>query len=79
MEQSTTQAHDGLLQIATLAADMWAIDNADRPMTNARRTRMIVETAVMHLIEQGLLVVPDDIAERLDRPISMTREGAPGE
>lgn len=70
MDTNTTNA---LLQIAALAADGWAIDNIDTPMTQAERTRGLVDTAVMHLIEQGLLVPAADLAVRLAGPVSVRR------
>lgn len=41
-------------------------DGSPQSETQAERTRRIVETAIMYAIENGLLTVPADIAERLD-------------
>jgi hypothetical protein len=39
-------------------------------------TRRIVTAAVLHLVEQGLLTVPDDLPARLARPIPADRRTA---
>jgi hypothetical protein len=72
-EQPTKGVDERLLQVACLAADMWWMEHAHSGMTNAEITRGVVTNAVMHLIEQGLLVVPEDLTQRLDKPISIRR------
>jgi hypothetical protein len=76
MSESTNTVDERLLQVACFAADMWWMDHAASSMTNAQITRGVVTEAVMHLIEQGLLVVPDDVSERLDQPIRIRREAS---
>jgi hypothetical protein len=74
-----------LMRVAMSAADNEALDPAPasrvpgpggKPQreTPAEFTRRIVGAGVMHLIEQGLLVVPDDIGARLEEPIPMRRQ-----
>lgn len=74
-----------LLQTAMFAADSEALDPAPpsrvpgpdgRPQreTPAEFTRRIVGAGVMHLIEQGLLIVPEDIGDRLEKPVPMRRQ-----
>jgi hypothetical protein len=41
--------------------------------TSRARVSLIVTEAVMHLLEQGLLVIPDDIEQRLEGPVRMGR------
>jgi hypothetical protein len=66
-----------LIRIAADAADSEALLTA-RPAgeTPAAHTRRLVGAAVLHLIEQGLLVIPDDLARRLARPIPADRVSA---
>ena len=82
--QADPEIAAAIVKTAVLAADMEALspppvsrvrnpDGSAQGETGAERTRRIVETAVMHLIEQGLLAVPGDIAERLERPIPIAR------
>lgn len=73
MEQRTTEVDERLVKVASMAADLWALDHHPWRGTQAAYTHGIVTTAVMHLIEQGLLIVPDDLPERLDEPIQMKR------
>jgi len=74
----------GLVRIAVFAADFEAMK--PRPAskvpdpnglvqgeTAAEFTRRIIEAGVMHLIEQGLLVIPGDITARLNGPILLQR------
>ena len=77
MEQPTTEVDERLMGVATMAAHLWALDHQPWRGTQADYTRGLVTTAVMHLIEQGLLTVPDDLPERLDQPIEMKRTSAP--
>jgi hypothetical protein len=76
------------LRVAMFAADSEALDAAPpssihgpdgRPQreTPAEFTRRIVGAGVMHLVEQGLLVVPGDIAERLEGRIPLRRQKSP--
>lgn len=71
MSESTNLVDGRILRHATLAADMWALSRGDQSRTAAEYTRGLVTTAVTHLVEQGLLVVPDDIEQRLDEPLPM--------
>lgn len=41
-------------------------DGSEQPETAAERTRRITETVIMYAVENGLLLVPADIAERLE-------------
>lgn len=63
-----------VLRLAALAADGWALNHASEPMSAADRTRGVVRTAITHLIEQGLLIVPDDLDARLNEPVPMWRQ-----
>ena len=77
-----------LVLIAARAADEEAIregppsnsfrnpDGHLTPEIPAERTRRLVECGVMHLIEQGLLAVPDDIGQRFAAVMPAAREGA---
>ena len=78
------QAAAALLRFARFAADDEAMkpgprsrirnpDGSAQGETGHERTGRIVEAAVMHLIEQGLLIVPDDLESRLERPIPIAR------
>ena len=73
MTESTNAVDDRILRHASLAADMWALSHGDQSRTAAEYTRGLVTTAVTHLVEQSLLVVPDDIEQRLDEPLPMWR------
>ena len=75
---------EAVVSVAVFAADCEALnpaplssvpnpDGSRQRETNAEFTRRIVRTGILHLIEQGLLVFPDDIAERLEQPIPMAR------
>ena len=68
-----SELDERLVKVASMAADMWALDHHPWQGTQAAYTRGLVTTAVMHLIEQGLLIVPDDLPERLDEPMPMRR------
>lgn len=46
-------------------------DGSPQFETPAERTRRIIATAVTHLVDVGLLTVPDDIGERLEQPIPL--------
>ena len=73
MSDNTPPLDDRILRHASLAADMWALTHGDQSKTAAEYTRGLVTTAVNHLVEQGLLIVPDDIDRRLDEPLPMWR------
>jgi hypothetical protein len=75
MSESTNPVDDRILRHATLAADMWAMTHGDRSKTAAEYTRGLVTTAVTHLVQQGLLIVPGDIEQRLDKPLPMWTDG----
>jgi hypothetical protein len=73
-----------IVRAGVLAADMEALkpgpastvrnpDGSSQRETPAEYVRRIVGTAVMHLIEQGLLVIPDDAADRLEAGIPIAR------
>ncbi|SRR6266851_1966985 len=75
-----------LVEIGVRAADMEVLgnpypvssvrhpDGGPQAETQAERTRRIVSTAVMHLIELGLLVIPDDIGGKLEKGIPVSRK-----
>lgn len=48
-------------------------DGSPQGETAAEHTRRITETAVLYLLEMGLVVIPEDIEERLDRLLPMQR------
>lgn len=88
MPSESTQPDEGLLEdvlrAAFFAADFEAMeprpvssvrnpDGSPQQETNAEFTRRVVRTAVLHLLEQGLLVVADDAAGRLENGILMKR------
>lgn len=50
-------------------------DGSLQPETVAEHDNRIVRTAVMHLLEQGLVVFPPDITEMLDDWIPAERVG----
>ena len=71
---------EDILRSAVRAADMEAFkaapassvrnpDGSAQRETQAEFTRRIVRAAVTHLLDQGLLTVSDDAAERLDAGI----------
>jgi hypothetical protein len=77
---------ESVLQVASFAADMEMLrptpvskvrnpDGSLQGETSAERTSRIVRTAVLHLLEQGLVVFSADIDQRLDRGIPMERQG----
>ncbi len=78
--EELTQQHEenlkNILRVAVLASDLWSMDNEPWYGTRAEYTRGLVHTAIRHAVEQGLLVLPEDIGERLDQPISMQRQPA---
>jgi hypothetical protein len=85
---TATDVTDNILRFAVFAADSEAMkapplssvrnpDGSAQYETPAERTGRLVRAAVLHLIEQGLLVIPDDIDERLDRWIPVSRRSAP--
>jgi hypothetical protein len=82
---SATDVTDSILRFAVFAAESEAmkppplsavpdLDGSPQYETPAERTQRLVHAAVLHLIEQGLLVIPDDIDERLDRWIPLSRQ-----
>lgn len=78
-----TQALDAIIHFGAMAADhellnkpvpVSSVRNPDgtaQHETAAERTRRIIATAVTHLVDAGLLTVPDDIGERLEQPIPL--------
>lgn len=50
-------------------------DGSRQAETQSERETRLVRTAVMHLLEQGLVVLPPDIAEMLDDWIPLERAG----
>lgn len=68
------QTRKQIVRVGVFAADQWALDHLADGGPMADFTRGLVETAVLHLIEQGLLLVPDDIQRRLREPIPVRRE-----
>jgi hypothetical protein len=60
-----------IVQYGVLHADMWAMDNQSWPGTRAEYTRVLIGTAIRHLLEVGLLAVPGDIEDRLTHPVAM--------
>jgi hypothetical protein len=74
------------VRVATMAASMESMrpapvsrvrnpDGSAQGETMAEHDDRIVRTAVMHLLEQGLVVFPDDIAGMLDGWIPAERVG----
>lgn len=49
-----------------------------QPETGAERSHRTVETAIMYAIENGLLVVPEDVAERFEGYLPVQRAPAGG-
>ena len=45
-------------------------------VTPADYTRRLVTAAVLHLVEQGLLVIPTDLERRIAEPIPADRQAA---
>lgn len=77
-----------ILWAAIMAADLEALkpgppshirnpDGSQQGETAAEFTKRIVTTGVMHVVEIGLLTVPDDIATRLDDFLPVGREDEP--
>jgi hypothetical protein len=77
---------DDVIRAAGMAASLEALgpapvssvrnpDGSQQPETRAEHDTRIVRTAVMHLLEQGLVVFPPDIAELLDGWIPAERAG----
>jgi len=71
-----------IIRYAALAADMEALkptpassvrnpDGSAQYETGAERTRRIVGRAVTHLLEVGLLVIPDDAREKMEQGIPL--------
>lgn len=50
-------------------------DGSQQRETQQEFVTRVVTAGVLHLIEVGLLTVPDDIAERLDDYLPMSRDG----
>jgi hypothetical protein len=48
-------------------------DGSSQSETRAERDRRIVGTAVLYLLEMGLLVIPDDADQRLDDYLPVQR------
>lgn len=57
-----------IVRFAVFHADMWAIDNARWEGSRAEFTRRMIDTTIRHLGELGLITLPPDIDELLDRP-----------
>jgi hypothetical protein len=81
---TATDVTDDILRFAVFAADDEAMkppplsripnpDGSRQQETPAEHTARLVRAGVLHLIEQGLLVIPEDIGERLDRWIPVSR------
>lgn len=81
---TSEETAEAVASIAVLAADIEAMnpapvssvpdpDGSRQRETHAEFTRRIVRAAILHLIEQGLVVCPDDIERRLEQPIPMAR------
>jgi hypothetical protein len=75
-----------VIRVAGFAADTEAMkttpasrvrnpDGSQQGETMAEHTSRIVRAAVMHLLEQGLVVFPPDIEEKLDDWIPVGRVG----
>jgi hypothetical protein len=75
-----------VIRVADFAADTEAMkttpassvrnpDGSQQRETAAEHTSRIVRAAVMHLLEQGLVVFPPDIEEKLDDWIPVGRVG----
>lgn len=67
-----------LLKVATAAAEGWAIANRDTEMAARGVVAGVVETAVMHLLEEGLLAPVPDLAARLAGPVRLDRRAPAG-
>ena len=76
---------EALVSIATFAADHEAMkprprsavrnpDGGVQGETQSELTRRLVGAAVLHLVEIGLLVVPEDFAARLDDWLPVSRD-----
>lgn len=72
MAEFDREAARNVVRCAVLAADG---EVRRRPETQSERETRLVRTAVMHLLEQGLVVLPPDIAEMLDGWIPLERAG----
>jgi hypothetical protein len=77
---------DAVVRVADFAADSECMkpvpasrvrnpDGSVQRETAAEHTSRIVRTAVMHLLEQGLVVFPENISELLDDWIPVERVG----
>lgn len=73
-----------IVHYGVLAADMEALkprpvssmrnsDGSAQYETGAEYTRRIIGCAILHLIEVGLLVIPDDAREKMERGIPLDR------
>ena len=73
-----------IVHYGVLAADMEALksrpvssvpnpDGSAQFETGAEYTRRIIGCAVLHLIETGLLVIPGDAREKMERGIPLDR------
>ena len=66
-----------IVHYGVLAADMEALkprpDGSTQFETNAEYTRRIIGCAILHLIEVGLLVIPGDAREKMERGIPVDR------
>jgi hypothetical protein len=71
-----------VIQFGVFAADMEALkprpvssvpnpDGSAQYETPAEYTRRIITAAIVHLIEVGLLVIPDDAREKMDQGIPL--------
>jgi hypothetical protein len=71
-----------VIHFGVLAADMEALrprpvssvpnpDGSAQFETNAEYTRRIIGCAILHLIKVGLLVIPEDAREKMERGIPL--------
>jgi hypothetical protein len=85
--QFDRQIADAVIRAAVFAADGEVLrkpvpfssvrspDGSRQPETQAERDTRMVRAAVLHLLEQGLVVFPDDILDTLDGWIPADRVG----
>ena len=71
-----------IIHFGVLAADVEALkprpassvpnpDGSAQYETNAEYTRRIISAAILHLIQVGLLVIPEDAAEKMEQGIPL--------
>lgn len=86
MQQFDPELADAVVRVAVFAADMETFkprpiskvsdpDGTPQFETGAELTQRQINAAVKHLLEQGLIVLADDVPEKLERGIRMDREG----